>query len=62
MCDPPDVELDDISESNSKNCFVIGAVEYEENIEICPTTNAADENFEVRSETTYGGQNNEFTI
>ena len=27
-----------------------------------PTTNAADEKFEVRAETAYGGQNNEFII
>ena len=62
MCDPPDVEPDDISESNSQNSFAIGVVEDEENIEIFPTTNAANENFEVGSETEYGGQNNESTI
>ena len=41
---------------------MIGVVEYKENIKICPTTNAADENFEVRAETAYGGQKNEFSI
>ena len=27
MCDPPDIEYDDISEDNSKNYFLIGVVE-----------------------------------
>ena len=62
MCDPPDVEPDDISEANSHNYFAIGVVEDKEKIEIFPTTNSANEKFEVRAETTYGGQNNEFTI
>ena len=34
MCDPPDVEPDDISEADSQNCFVIDVVEDKENIEI----------------------------
>ena len=51
MCDPTDVEPDDISEANSHNYFAIGVVEDKENIEICPTNNADDENFEVKSET-----------
>ena len=34
MCDPPDVELDNISESNYQNYFAIGVVEDKENIEI----------------------------
>ena len=51
ICDPPDVEPDDISEANSKSYFAIGVVEDKENTEICPTTNAADENFEARAET-----------
>ena len=42
--------------------LAISVVEDKENIEICPTNNAADENFEVRAETVYGGQNIEFTI
>ena len=62
MCDPPDVEPDDISEANYQDCFAISVVEDKEKIEICPTTNAADENFEVRAETAYGVRNNEFTI
>ena len=62
MCDQPDVEPDDISEANSRKYFAIGFVEDKENIEIFPTTNAANKNVEVRAETTYGGQNNEFTI
>ena len=62
MCDPPDVEPDDILEENYHNSFVIGVVEDKEKIEISPTNNAADENFEVRAETAYGGQNYEFTI
>ena len=62
MCDPPDVEPDDISETNSQNYFAIGVVVDKENIEIFPTTNAANKNVEVRAETEYGGQNNEFTI
>ena len=62
MCDPPDVEPDDISEANYQNSFAIGVVEDKENIENFPTTNAADENFEVIAETAYGGRNNEFTI
>ena len=33
MCDPPDVEPDDISEANSQNYFAIGVVEDEEDIE-----------------------------
>ena len=62
MFDPPDVEPDDISEANSQNSFAIGVVEDKEIIELSPTTNAADENFEVISETAYGGRNNEFNI
>ena len=62
MCEPPDVEPDDTSEDNSHNSFAIGVVEDKENIEIFPTTNAADENSEVRAETAHGGQNNKFTI
>ena len=62
MCDPNDVEPDDIPEANSLNYFAIGVVEDKENIEIFLTTNAADESFEVRTETAYGGWNNEFTI
>ena len=62
MCGPPDVETDDISEADSQNYFTIGVVEDKENIEICPTINAADENFEVRAETEYDGQNNEFNL
>ena len=62
MCDPPGVEPDYISESNSRNFFVIGVVEYKENIEILPTTNDANKNFKVRAESLYGGQNNGFTI
>ena len=41
---------------------MIGVVEDKENIEISPTNNAADENFEVRAETEYDGQNNELYI
>ena len=62
MCNPPDFEPDNISEANSQNYFAIGVVEDKENIEIFPTTNAADESFEVIAETVYGCQNNEFTI
>ena len=51
VCDPPDVETDDISEDNSRNYSEIGVVEDKENIEIFPTTNAKDEYFEVRVET-----------
>ena len=39
--------------------FAIGVVEDKENIDIWPTTNAVDENFEVRADTAYGGRNNE---
>ena len=56
-CETPYVEPDDISEANSRNYFAIGVVEDKDNIEICPTTNAADENSEVRSETAYSDQN-----
>ena len=62
MYEPPEVEPDDISEANYHNYFAIVVVEDKENIEIFPTTNTADENFEVRAETVYGGQNNELTI
>ena len=62
MCDPIDVEHDDISEDNSQNYFAIGLVGDKENIEIFPSTNSADEKFEVGSETAYGGQNIEFII
>ena len=62
MCDPPDVEPDDISEANYQNSFAIGVFEDKENIEIFSTTNAADENFEVGAKTIYGGQDNEFNI
>ena len=62
MCGPPDIEPDDISEANSHNSFANVVVENKENIEIFPTTNAADEKFEVRAETAYCGRNNEFTI
>ena len=62
MCDPPDVEPDDISEANSHHSFAIGVVQDKENIENFPTTNTADENFVVRAETAYCGKNNEFTI
>ena len=41
--EPPDSEPDDISEANSQYSFAIGVVEEKENIEISPTTNAADE-------------------
>ena len=61
ICEPPDVKPDDIPEANYKNSFAVCVVEDKENIEIFPTTNAADENFEVRAETTYGDLNNEFT-
>ena len=62
MCDPPDIEPHDIPEANSQNYFAMSVVEDKENIENFTTTNSADENVEVRAETTYGGQNNEFTI
>ena len=62
ICDPPGFEPDDISEANSQNSFAVGVVEDKENIEIFPTINDADKNFEVRSESAYGGRNNEFTI
>ena len=62
MYDPPDVEPDNISEYNSHNYFAIGVFEDKENINILSTTNTADEKFEVISETTHGGQNNESTI
>ena len=62
MCDPPDVEPNDISEANSQNYFTICVVEDKYNFEIFPTTNNAYEIFEVRAETAYGGQNNELTI
>ena len=58
MCDPPEVEPDDISESDSHHSFAIGVVEDKENIDIFPTTNAADEYFKVRAETADGGRNN----
>ena len=45
MCDPPDIEPDDVSEDHSHDYFAIGIVEYKENIEIFPTNNAADDNF-----------------
>ena len=50
MCDPNDVEPDDIPEANSLNYFAIGVVEDKENIKISPTTNADDENSKVRAE------------
>ena len=56
MCYPPVVEPDDISEANSQKYFAIGVVEDKENIEIFPTTNTANEDFEVRAETEYGGK------
>ena len=62
MCDPPDVEPDDISEANYHNYFAIGVVEDKENIENFSATNADDGNFEVISETAYGGRNNKFNI
>ena len=62
MCDPPDVEPDDILEASSQKKKSICVVEDKVNIEISPTTNAADENFEVRAETADSGRNNEFTI
>ena len=62
MCDPPDIEPDDIPEANSHNYFLIDVVEGKENIKICPTTNAADEKNYVRAETAHGDQNNKFTI
>ena len=62
MCNPPDLEPDDISEANSQNYFSIGVVEDKENIETFPTNNAADENSEVRSETVYSGRSIGFTI
>ena len=62
MFNPPDFEPDDISKANSQNYFTTSFVEDKENIEICPTTNAADENFNVRAKTAYGGKNNDFTI
>ena len=34
LCDPPNFELDNISEANSQNSFEIGVVEDKENIEI----------------------------
>ena len=58
VCDPPDVEHGDILEANYHNSFAIGVVKNKQNIEILPTTNATDENFEVTSETAYGGQKN----
>ena len=42
--------------------MAICVVEDKENIEISPTTNAADKFFKFRAETAYGGQNNEYTI
>ena len=45
MCDPPDVEPDDITKANSQSYFTIGVVEDKENIEIFPTINVADEIF-----------------
>ena len=42
MCDPPDVEPDDISEANYQNYFLTGVVEDKEIIKIFPTTNADD--------------------
>ena len=62
MCDSPDVGPDDRSESNYKNSFAIGVFKERENIEIPPTNNSDNENCEVRYETSYGGQKNEFTI
>ena len=55
ICDSPEVEPDDISEANSQNYFAIGVVEDKENIEIRPTTNAVNDNSEVRAETADGG-------
>ena len=62
MCEPPDVEPGDTPEVNSQKYFAIAVAEDEENIEICSTTNADEENFGVRAETAYGGQHNAFTI
>ena len=47
MCDPPDVEPDDIPEANSQNSFAIGVVENKENIEIFPTSSPANEEFKL---------------
>ena len=65
MCDPPDIEVGDISEDDeSQNSFEIGVIDgYEDDgIEVCPTTNAANEHIEIRAETAYGGRNNDFII
>ena len=43
MCEPPDVEPDDISEANSQNYFATGDVEDKEDIEIGPTSNTFNE-------------------
>ena len=61
MSEPPDVEYDYVSKDNSWNSFVIGVVE-DKNIEILPTTNAADQNVEVRAETSYGEKKSTYDI
>eukprot|EP00957_Ditylum_brightwellii_P072505 5510262-Ditylum_brightwellii.AAC.1 len=62
MCDPPDLDADKFSENGSQDSFDIGVVDNEQDDEICPTTNAADEHVEIHADTAYGGENNEFTI
>ena len=58
MCDRLGVEPDDILEANYQNYFAIGVVENKENVENCPSTTAADEFFDVRAITAYGGRDN----
>ena len=60
MADIPDIEIDDISETNSVNSMIMELNTDED--EILPTTNAAEDNINIETETAYGGNNNEFTI
>lgn len=61
MCDPPDIEDDNVSSTGSVNSFQIRLIDMEEE-EIIPTTNAADDNVDIQAQTIYGGKDNEFTI
>ena len=47
MCDPMDVEPDDISEANYQSSLAFGIVEEKENNGNFPTTNAADDFFNL---------------
>eukprot|EP00957_Ditylum_brightwellii_P085354 6493385-Ditylum_brightwellii.AAC.1 len=60
-CDPPDIDNNDFLLTSSVNSFEIGIVHNDEE-EITPTTNAADTNVEIQTETVYDDENNEFMI